>query len=205
MPLVPLALPPARPWMVGGERRAARPAGERRAEGRDAPAHVNRAPLFPVLARRVHDAHVVLAVVRNEMLRLPYLLSHYRRLGFDHFIFVDNDSTDGTGEYLAGQPDCFVYFTKESFGKSGGGAGLGWASGLRLYAVLFGLGALHYLGIVTLPTHLEIVAHRGVGGGEGGADVGEPTLVEQAVDLGDDGRPPRRERLDQREPERLTG
>src|SRR5688500_10924282 len=72
------------------------------------------------------DAHVVLAVVRNEMLRLPYLLTHYRRLGFDHFIFVDNDSTDGTGEYLAAQPDCFVYFTKESFGESGGGAGLGW-------------------------------------------------------------------------------
>jgi hypothetical protein len=71
-------------------------------------------------------AHVVLAVVRNEMLRLPYLLSHYRRLGFDHFIFVDNDSTDGTGEYLAAQPDSLVYFTKESFGASGGGAGLGW-------------------------------------------------------------------------------
>jgi len=39
------------------------------------------------------------------------------------------------------------------------GAGLGWASGLRLYAVLFCLGALHYFGIVTLPLHLEIVAH----------------------------------------------
>src|SRR4029453_10537945 len=39
------------------------------------------------------------------------------------------------------------------------GAGLGWASGLRLYAVLFCLGALQYLGLATLPPHLEILAH----------------------------------------------
>ncbi len=38
-------------------------------------------------------------------------------------------------------------------------AGLGWASGLRLYAVLFFLGALHHLGMITLPPDLEIVAH----------------------------------------------
>jgi hypothetical protein len=72
------------------------------------------------------EARVVLAVVRNEMLRLPYLLTYYRKLGFDHFIFVDNDSKDGTGKYLAAQPDTTVYFTNESFGASGGGAGLGW-------------------------------------------------------------------------------
>lgn len=42
------------------------------------------------------------------------------------------------------------------------GAGLGWASGLRLYAVLFCLGALHYFGIVTVPPNLEIVAHPAV-------------------------------------------
>jgi hypothetical protein len=39
------------------------------------------------------------------------------------------------------------------------GAGLGWASGLRLYGVLFCLGVLHYFGIVTLPLHLEVAAH----------------------------------------------
>ncbi len=41
-------------------------------------------------------------------------------------------------------------------------AGLGWASGLRLYAVLFFLGALHHFGVVTLPADLEIVAHPAV-------------------------------------------
>ena len=38
-------------------------------------------------------------------------------------------------------------------------AGLGWASGLRLYAVLFFLGALHHFGMITLPPDLGILAH----------------------------------------------
>lgn len=41
-------------------------------------------------------------------------------------------------------------------------AGLGWASGLRLYAVLFFLGVLQFFGISTLPPGLEIVAHPAV-------------------------------------------
>ena len=42
---------------------------------------------------------------RNEKVRLPYFLEYYRRLGVNHFFFVDNDSTDGAYEYLAEQPD----------------------------------------------------------------------------------------------------
>lgn len=38
-------------------------------------------------------------------------------------------------------------------------AGLGWASGMRLYAVLFFLGVLHYAGIYTLPASLQVLAH----------------------------------------------
>ncbi len=41
-------------------------------------------------------------------------------------------------------------------------AGLGWASGLRLYAVLFFLGTLRYFGMIALPPDLEIVAHPAV-------------------------------------------
>jgi hypothetical protein len=36
---------------------------------------------------------------------------------------------------------------------------LGWASGIRLYAVLFIVGALGYLGWFQLPTHLAVLAH----------------------------------------------
>ncbi|MDP1717029.1 MAG: DUF4126 domain-containing protein, partial [Burkholderiales bacterium] len=38
-------------------------------------------------------------------------------------------------------------------------AGLGWASGIRLYAVLFFLGILHYTGVYALPPNLQVLAH----------------------------------------------
>jgi len=41
-------------------------------------------------------------------------------------------------------------------------AGLGWASGLRLYAVLFFLGALGYFGVIALPPDLKILTHPAV-------------------------------------------
>lgn len=37
--------------------------------------------------------------------------------------------------------------------------GLGWTSGLRFYAVLFALGAMHRYGLYTLPASLELLAH----------------------------------------------
>jgi hypothetical protein len=41
-------------------------------------------------------------------------------------------------------------------------AGLGWASGMRLYAVLFGLGLLGHAGIYELPAELRLLAHPAV-------------------------------------------
>jgi len=41
-------------------------------------------------------------------------------------------------------------------------AGLGWASGMRLYAVLFFLGVLHHAGAAPLPASLQILAHPAV-------------------------------------------
>ena len=58
---------------------------------------------------------LVASTVRNEIVRLPYFLDHYRRLGVNHFLFVDNGSTDGTADYLAAQPDVSVWATKSSY------------------------------------------------------------------------------------------
>ena len=55
---------------------------------------------------------------RNEGARLPYFLRYYRDLGVNHFLFVDNDSTDGSREYLAQQPDVSVWHTKASYKRS---------------------------------------------------------------------------------------
>jgi hypothetical protein len=41
-------------------------------------------------------------------------------------------------------------------------AGLSWASGMRLYAVLFFLGVIHHAGFATLPASLEVLAHPAV-------------------------------------------
>ena len=58
---------------------------------------------------------------RNELLRLPAFLAYYRGLGVRSFFIVDNDSTDGTSEYLAEQPDVRVYATNGAFREARGG------------------------------------------------------------------------------------
>lgn len=72
------------------------------------PAH-DRTSEFPT------DAILAFSAVRNEMLRLPYFLKHYRALGVDHFLIVDNDNDDGTAEFLAAQPDVSLWTTKHSY------------------------------------------------------------------------------------------
>ena len=58
---------------------------------------------------------------RNEQLRLPEFLRHYRALGVQRFFFADNASTDGSLEYLESQPDVHVFFTTGSFREARGG------------------------------------------------------------------------------------
>lgn len=58
---------------------------------------------------------LLFATVRNEIVRLPQFLDHYRKLGVDHFLIVDNASDDGTTTYLAQQPDVSVWSTDHSY------------------------------------------------------------------------------------------
>lgn len=55
------------------------------------------------------------ACIRNENIRLPYLLEYHRDLGVDRFFFIDNGSTDGSLEYLLEQPDCHVFHSSGRF------------------------------------------------------------------------------------------
>jgi len=45
-------------------------------------------------------------VVHDEMFFLPAFLAHYRAMGVERFVLLDDASTDGTAEFLAAQPDC---------------------------------------------------------------------------------------------------
>lgn len=64
------------------------------------------------------DAILLLCTLRNERVRLPFFLRYYRDLGIDHFFFVDNDSSDGSREYLEAQPDASVWTTRGSYKSS---------------------------------------------------------------------------------------
>ncbi len=68
------------------------------------------------------DAILCSIVVRNEKLRLPYLLDYYRQLGVDQFLVVDNGSTDGTLDYLVAQADVAIWQSDRSFNQANFGS-----------------------------------------------------------------------------------
>lgn len=84
---------------------------------------------------KVHPKDILIfSTLRNEKPRLAYFLDYYRKLGVNHFFFVDNDSDDGSREYLADQPDASVWTTKASYKRSK--FGVDWLNGLKgKYAV----------------------------------------------------------------------
>ncbi len=67
---------------------------------------------------------------RNERIRLPYFLRYYRDMGVNHFFFVDNDSDDGSLEFLKDQPDVSVWSTQGSYKRSR--FGVDWLNYLQL-------------------------------------------------------------------------
>lgn len=65
--------------------------------------------------------------LRNERVRLPYFLDYHRKLGVQHFLCVDNASTDESAEYLCNQPDVSLWETHASYKQSRFGMDwLGW-------------------------------------------------------------------------------
>ncbi|WP_282029366.1 glycosyltransferase family 2 protein [Paracoccus marcusii] len=80
-----------------------------------------RRALRPVVNRtaqiRKNDI-LALVTMRNERVRLPFFLNYYRNLGVNHFLFVNNDSDDGSGNYLAEQPDVSLWWTNAGYKRS---------------------------------------------------------------------------------------
>ena len=61
--------------------------------------------------------HALFCRVKNEDYFLGHFLNHYRKLGVEHFYFADDQSDDGTREYLLAQPDCTVIEAEFSFSE----------------------------------------------------------------------------------------
>jgi len=77
-----------------------------------------RRQIRPVINRTAQiseNAILAFSTMRDEMVRLPYWLEHHRALGVDHFLIVENDSSDGTRDYLAAQPDVSLWTTQASY------------------------------------------------------------------------------------------
>ena len=67
---------------------------------------------------RLSNGIPLVCPVRDEMTFLPGFLDHYRKMGVTEFLFINNDSRDGTTDYLLAQQDCFVFHTSDSFRAS---------------------------------------------------------------------------------------
>ncbi|PRT03972.1 glycosyltransferase family 2 protein [Bacillus wiedmannii] len=62
-----------------------------------------------------NEGPILVTVVKNEIKRIQTFLNHYRSIGFQRFVILDNNSNDGTHEWLCNQPDCDVFCTEEPY------------------------------------------------------------------------------------------
>lgn len=89
--------------------------------------------LTPVVSRVGsirRDDLLLFSTQRNERIRLPFFLKYYRDLGINHFLIVDNDSDDGSREWLADQPDVSLWTSPHSYKRSR--FGVDWLNWLQM-------------------------------------------------------------------------
>lgn len=66
--------------------------------------------------------------IKNEIDRLSWFLDYYRNLGVTHFFIIDNQSNDGTKEFLSAQADVVLFWTAEKYAR--GYSGIKWINHL---------------------------------------------------------------------------
>jgi len=72
--------------------------------------------------------HVLITTVHNEAHRIAYFLRYYRELGIEHFIIIDNRSTDGLRVMLEQEPDVSIFFARGVYRNAR--FGMDWVNGL---------------------------------------------------------------------------
>ena len=74
--------------------------------------------VFDRTGRIQKDDILLFATLRNEAWRMPFFVNYYRRLGVNHFFFVDNDSTDDFQTWASTQEDCSLWHTDAGYKDS---------------------------------------------------------------------------------------
>ena len=62
------------------------------------------------------DCLPLICVAKNEFYFWPFLLAHYRSLGVNHLVILDDQSSDKSLEFLSAQPDVTVLRANMDFG-----------------------------------------------------------------------------------------
>lgn len=57
---------------------------------------------------------ILICVVKDEYLLLEYFIEHYKNIGVTHFIFINNNSTDETLQYLLNHSENIMLFDTNS-------------------------------------------------------------------------------------------
>ena len=76
----------------------------------------NRPPPHSVRPIDLHAGAIkIFLTTNNEMEFIESFLKHYRKIGKVQFIVIDNDSHDGTVDFLMSQDDVYLLSTQDSF------------------------------------------------------------------------------------------
>jgi hypothetical protein len=78
------------------------------------------------LLKPVHDRtalvkpgdRLLMTMGRDENTRIPFFLDYYRKLGIDHFLFVDNQSESPMADLLANEKDVSLWHTSQGYAES---------------------------------------------------------------------------------------
>lgn len=75
--------------------------------------------MFRLVHGRIDKRNLtVFCVIYNELFFLPAFLDHYRRIGIEQFVFVDDHSTDSSKDFLAQQQDVAILLPEMRFGDT---------------------------------------------------------------------------------------
>lgn len=70
------------------------------------------------IKRKNRYAPILFCVIRNDIHKIQTFMEHYRCLGIEMFIFLDNNSDDGTNEFLRQQEDVILYISDQQYSSA---------------------------------------------------------------------------------------